>query len=72
MSSQRRSRPSSAASRSSVRDSDIDIKVECRAAFLGRYEDIRDEIDSKDDLIMRMYMFKTFSLRFVYSKKYSK
>ncbi|XP_005105109.1 EF-hand calcium-binding domain-containing protein 7 isoform X4 [Aplysia californica] len=53
MSSQRRSsRPSSAASRTSMSaQSDVETKLECRAAFLGRYDDIRDEIDSKDDLM---------------------
>lgn len=59
MSNQRRqSRPSSATSRSSRLSvssySDGELKLECRAIFLGRYDDIKDEIESKDDLIMRM------------------
>ena len=52
MSSQKRSsRPSSAASRHSVQYSDVETKIECRAAFLGRYDDIRDEINSREDLL---------------------
>ena len=64
MSYQRRSRPSSAASRSSI--SDTETKVECRAAFLGRYDDIREEIESKDDLMLRKWIlvFEIYSYKY--------
>lgn len=60
MTSQRR-RPSSANSISSRASaslqSDGELKLECRAVFLSRYDDIKDNIESKDELIMRMYIF---------------
>ncbi|BFY99783.1 hypothetical protein BsWGS_02823 [Bradybaena similaris] len=54
MTSQRR-RPSSANSISSRASaslqSDGELKLECRAVFLSRYDDIKDNIESKDELI---------------------
>ncbi|RUS84254.1 hypothetical protein EGW08_008006 [Elysia chlorotica] len=55
MSVQRRSsRPSSAASHSSrvsgSAQSDYELKLECKAAFLGRYDDLKEEVSSKEDL----------------------
>ncbi|GFS00860.1 EF-hand calcium-binding domain-containing protein 7-like isoform X9 [Elysia marginata] len=55
MSVQRRgSRPSSAASHASrvsgSSQSDYELKLECKAAFLGRYDDLKEEIASKEDL----------------------
>ncbi|CAL1545221.1 unnamed protein product [Lymnaea stagnalis] len=54
MSTQRRSsRPTSAASYASrVGQTDNELKLECRAAFLGHYDDIREKIESKENLIL--------------------
>ncbi|KAH9523436.1 EF-hand calcium-binding domain-containing protein 7 [Bulinus truncatus] len=52
--SRRSSRPSSAASNRprTAGQAERELRLECQAVFLGHYDDLKEKIDSKEDLIL--------------------